>query len=109
VNGFSDLDVVLLAWTTDSFSYEGKYYQYRDAGRTRRYKNRIRPSASPVTVLTPSNWQGSVAGASFVVGHCAGATSAARHYYLQYPPGRGGAAGRDEVAIMAPVYVIVDG
>jgi alkanesulfonate monooxygenase SsuD/methylene tetrahydromethanopterin reductase-like flavin-dependent oxidoreductase (luciferase family) len=24
------LDVVLLAWTTDSFSYEGKYYQYRD-------------------------------------------------------------------------------
>jgi alkanesulfonate monooxygenase SsuD/methylene tetrahydromethanopterin reductase-like flavin-dependent oxidoreductase (luciferase family) len=24
------LDVMLLAWTTDSFSYEGKYYQYRD-------------------------------------------------------------------------------
>jgi alkanesulfonate monooxygenase SsuD/methylene tetrahydromethanopterin reductase-like flavin-dependent oxidoreductase (luciferase family) len=24
------LDVVLLAWTTDSFSHEGKYYQYQD-------------------------------------------------------------------------------
>jgi alkanesulfonate monooxygenase SsuD/methylene tetrahydromethanopterin reductase-like flavin-dependent oxidoreductase (luciferase family) len=24
------LDVILLAWTTDSFSHEGKYYQYRD-------------------------------------------------------------------------------
>ena len=24
------LDVVLLAWTTESFSHEGKYYQYRD-------------------------------------------------------------------------------
>lgn len=102
------LDVVLLAWTTDSFSHEGKYYHYRDVQVVPKPLQKPHP---PIRIACNSSDSFQLAGergwrifsSSVIV-----PTPRLQHDITTYnillsehdTPRSG-----DEVAIMAPIYV----
>lgn len=102
------LDVILLAWTTDSFSHEGKYYQYRDVCMVPKPLQKPHP---PIRIACNSSESFHLAGergwrlfSSSVVVPIARLQQDITTYNIlrdeHGTPRRG-----DEIALMAPIYV----
>lgn len=101
------LDVVLLAWTTESFSHEGKYYQYRDVQVVPKPLQRPHP---PIRIACNSSDSFQLAGergwrifSSSVIVPLPRLQQDIMTYHILRS--EHGALRGDEVAIMAPVYV----
>jgi len=102
------LDVVLLAWTTDSFSYEGKYYQYRDVQVVPKPLQKPHP---PIRIACNSSDSFQLAGergwrilSSSVIVPVPRLQQDITTYNILLSE-HGTPRSSDEVAIMAPIYV----
>src|SRR5262245_52038282 len=102
------LDVVLLVWTIDSFSYEGKYYQYRDVQVVLKPLQKPHPS---IRIVCNSSDSFQLAGergwrifSSSVVVPLPRLQQDLTTYNILLSE-HGTTRGGDEVAIMAPIYV----
>ena len=102
------LDVILLAWTSDTFSYDGKYHQYQDVQVV---PKPIQPPYPPIRIACNSSESFQMAGergwrvfSSTVVVPIPRLKQDLATYNAQLDehqtPRRG-----DEIALMAPVYV----
>jgi alkanesulfonate monooxygenase SsuD/methylene tetrahydromethanopterin reductase-like flavin-dependent oxidoreductase (luciferase family) len=102
------LDVVLLAWTTDSFSHEGKYYQYQDVQVVPKPLQKPHP---PIRIACNSSDSFQLAGergwrifSSSVIVPAPRLQHDITTYNILLSE-HGAPRCGDEVAIMAPIYV----